>query len=50
MNPFTAELAAERIRDMQADRHTTRVVRRRRAVRSFIARNQLGPSHNVVHH
>ena len=48
MNPFTAQLAAERIRDLRIDRRTTRVVRRR-AVRNWIARNQLGPTHNYVH-
>lgn len=48
MNPFTAQLAAEHIRDLQAGRRTSRVVRRR-PVRRWIGRTQLGPTHNYVH-
>ena len=47
MNPFTAQLAAERIRDMQTGRRTSRVVRRG-TVRAWFSRNQLGPTHNYV--
>jgi len=47
MNPFTAELAAERIRDLRTNRRTGRAVRRG-TVRSWIARNQLGPTPNYV--
>lgn len=49
MNPFTAELAAEHIRDLQNARRTSRVARRR-SVRRWIGRTQLGPAHNYVHH
>lgn len=48
MNPFTAHLAAERIRDLQTPRRPSRVGRSR-ALRTWIARNQLGPTHNYVH-
>jgi hypothetical protein len=48
MNPFTAQLAAERIRDLRADRRTSRGARRR-SVRNWIVRNQLGPTHNYVY-
>ena len=47
MNPFTAELAAEHIRDLQSGWHTSRVVRRR-PVRRWIGRTQLGPTNNYV--
>jgi len=50
MNPFIAQLATERMRDLRGDYRSTRVVRRRRPVRSFISRSHLGPTHNYVHH